>query len=108
MHTHTQHALVSYTLPARTPHLQDPYKNRDVFQSLQIAWDLLERFDPEELKQIPKDIRFLFYSRQNRDGWTRDKMAPWLEKAFAEWVKAEKERERKQEEERKKNEAEDK
>jgi len=45
---------------------QDPYENRDVFQSLNICWDLLETFPPEELKQIKPDLRDQFYKRDAR------------------------------------------
>jgi len=45
---------------------QDPYDNRDIFQSLNIAWELLECFPPESLKQITPEIRDLFYSRDKR------------------------------------------
>lgn len=30
----------------------DPYDNRDIYTSLNIAWELLEAFPPQELKQI--------------------------------------------------------
>jgi len=45
---------------------QDPYDNRDIFQSLNIAWELLESFPPESLKQITPEIRDLFYNRDKR------------------------------------------
>merc|ERR1711871_103910 len=31
---------------------QNPYENRSVFESLDMAWELLEAFPPKELKQI--------------------------------------------------------
>jgi len=45
---------------------QDPYENRDVFASLNLSWELLEAFPPEELKQIKPDLREQFYSRERR------------------------------------------
>lgn len=64
---------------------QDRYKNRDIFESLSIAWTLLERFDPEELKQINKDLKFLFYPRQHRDQWDRAAMSESLAASYSEW-----------------------
>jgi len=45
---------------------QDPYDNRDVFSSLNLCWDLLEAFPPEDLKQIKPDLRDQFYKREAR------------------------------------------
>jgi len=45
---------------------QDPYDNRDVFTSLNLCWELLEAFPPEELKQIKPDLREIFYKRDRR------------------------------------------
>jgi len=45
---------------------QDPYENRDIFQSLNLSWELLEQFPPEELKQIKPDLREQFYKRDRR------------------------------------------
>ena len=45
---------------------QDPYENRTVFDSLNLCWDLLEIFPPEDLKQIKPDIREKFYKRDAR------------------------------------------
>lgn len=44
---------------------QDPYDNRDIFTSLDMAWDLLRTFPVSSLKQIPPDIRNAFYTREN-------------------------------------------
>jgi len=44
---------------------QDPYDNRDIFTSLDKAWDLLRVFPIEGLKQITPDIRNMFYEREN-------------------------------------------
>jgi len=54
---------------------QDPYDNRDVFQSLNLCWDLLEAFPPEELKQIKPDLRELFYKRDRRMAYDPSKDA---------------------------------
>lgn len=45
---------------------QDPYDNRDIFTSLNMCWDLLELFPPEDLKQISPNIRELYYKRAKR------------------------------------------
>lgn len=45
---------------------QDAYDNRDVFTSLNMCWDLLETFPPEDLKQITPAIRDKFYKRDAR------------------------------------------
>jgi len=45
---------------------QDAYENRDIFQSLNLSWELLEAFPPEELKQIKPDLREQFYKRDRR------------------------------------------
>jgi len=43
---------------------QDAYDNRDIFTSLDMAWDLLRTFPLNDLKQITPEIRNLFYSRE--------------------------------------------
>jgi len=50
----------------RTFLTQDPYENRDVFMSLNRAWELLEQFPVEDLKQIDKAMKAIFYSRESR------------------------------------------
>jgi V-type H+-transporting ATPase subunit B len=45
---------------------QDPYDNRDIFTSLNLSWELLEAFPPEELKQINPGLRDQFYKRDRR------------------------------------------
>jgi len=45
---------------------QDPYDNRDIFTSLNMCWDLLELFPPEDLKQIGKKITDEYYKRKDR------------------------------------------
>lgn len=44
---------------------QDPYDNRDIFTSLDMAWDLLRTFPINELKQITPEMRNMFYTREN-------------------------------------------
>jgi len=56
---------------------QDPYDERDIFTSLNMAWDLLEMFPPDQLKQIKPDIREKFYTREARMAFDReDKRTP--------------------------------
>merc|ERR1712110_1161855 len=43
---------------------QGPYENRDIFNSLDIAWELLRIFQPELLKKIPQKIKDLYYDRE--------------------------------------------
>ena len=45
---------------------QDPYENRSIEQTLDLAWELLETFPKEALKQIKPQIRDLFYNRADR------------------------------------------
>jgi V-type H+-transporting ATPase subunit B len=45
---------------------QDPYDNRDIFQSLAHCWDLLEMYPESDLKQIPDQIKNDFYKREKR------------------------------------------
>jgi len=42
---------------------QGPYEMRDVFQSLDIAWELLRIFPEDMLKKLPKKIKDEFYPR---------------------------------------------
>jgi len=51
---------------------QDAYDNRDVFTSLNMCWDLLETFPPEDLKQITPAIRDQFYKRDARMAYKED------------------------------------
>jgi len=60
---------------------QDAYENRTIFESLDLAWDLLESFPPIALKKISPDIRKLFYARADRVK-TKEKMQEqWDEQA---------------------------
>lgn len=45
---------------------QDPYENRTIFESLDLAWSLLEIHEPAELKQISPAIKEQFYGRAAR------------------------------------------
>lgn len=51
---------------------QDPYDNRDIFSSLNMCWDLLETFPPEELKQVV-GVRDMFYKRDRRMAYDEEK-----------------------------------
>jgi len=42
---------------------QGPYEGRDIFQSLEIAWELLRTFPEDMLKKIKKDILAEYYPR---------------------------------------------
>merc|ERR1711968_280325 len=44
---------------------QGPYENRDIFTSLDIAWELLRIFQPELLKKIPAKLKDKYYNRDN-------------------------------------------
>merc|ERR1719263_491407 len=43
---------------------QGPYEMRDIFTSLDIAWELLQIFQPELLKKIPQKIKDQYYVRE--------------------------------------------
>merc|ERR1712144_177264 len=43
---------------------QGAYENRDIFNSLDIAWELLRIFQPELLKKIPAKIKDKYYDRE--------------------------------------------
>jgi V-type H+-transporting ATPase subunit B len=51
---------------------QDPYDRRDIFQSLDMAWDLLRTFPKEMLKQIPPAMRDQFYKREDAERSRRE------------------------------------
>merc|ERR1712091_87522 len=44
---------------------QGPYENRDIFTSLDIAWELLRIFQPELLKKIPQKLKDKYYDRED-------------------------------------------
>jgi len=54
---------------------QDAYENRDVFLSLNRAWELLEQFPVEDLKQINKELKAEFYNRESRMKAENDRKA---------------------------------
>merc|ERR1711959_761387 len=43
---------------------QGPYENRDIFTSLNIAWELLRILEPGLLKKIPGKIKDKYYDRE--------------------------------------------
>ena len=43
---------------------QGPHANRDIFISLDIAWELLRIFQPGFLKKIPQKIKDQFHDRE--------------------------------------------
>jgi len=48
--------------------MQDPYDNRDIVRSLNMAWDLMEPFPPEELTHLTK-VLDKFWSRDKRHNY---------------------------------------
>jgi len=44
---------------------QGPYEKRDIFTSLDIAWELLRLFPENMLKKIPKKVKDAFFSRES-------------------------------------------
>lgn len=54
---------------------QDPYDNRDIFTTLNKAWELLEQFPVEDLKQISPDLRAIFYNRETRLKYEQERKA---------------------------------
>jgi V-type H+-transporting ATPase subunit B len=44
---------------------QGPYENRDIFTSLDCAWELLRIFPADMLKKLPAKVKAEFYSREN-------------------------------------------
>jgi len=43
---------------------QGPYENRDIFRSLDVAWELLRIFPQDLLKKIPKKVKDEYYERK--------------------------------------------
>ena len=43
---------------------QGPYESRDIFDSLDLAWELLRRFPKDQLKKIPDKIAAKFWQRK--------------------------------------------
>lgn len=50
---------------------QGLYENRDIFDSLDLAWDLLRIFPKEELKKVTKHLD-KYYSRKDH-GYSEDR-----------------------------------
>merc|ERR1711862_276447 len=53
---------------------QGPYENRDIFTSLDIAWELLRIFPPELLKKIPAKLKDKYYDRADWAKTTGNKL----------------------------------
>jgi len=51
---------------------QDPYDNRDIFTSLDIAWELLAAFPPQELKHVSKKQKDTDKPKTLEKFYTRD------------------------------------
>lgn len=47
---------------------QEPYQERNVFESLDLAWELLRFFPKDQLKKIPKQMRDEFWVRKSKEG----------------------------------------
>jgi len=60
---------------------QDSYEKRDIFKSLDMAWELLRAFPPEKLKQIRPQMRDLFYEREmnKKNAYLDDEPKEWAE-----------------------------
>merc|ERR1712005_104104 len=59
-----EHKYLEFTDKFETSFIQQgPYEKRNIFDSLDIAWELLRIFQPELLKKIPQKIRDQFYVR---------------------------------------------
>lgn len=43
---------------------QGSYQTRDIFDSLDLAWDLLRLFPKDQLKKIPADLRDRYWPRK--------------------------------------------
>jgi len=87
---------------------QDEYENRTIYDSLEIAWTLLERFDLEELKQVSKDCKYLFYRREHRDQWNKDIISQALQDSYTRWKTETKQREEAEKQRRKQQEQQEK
>merc|ERR1711862_1056158 len=61
-----EHKYLEFTDKFETKFLaQGTYENRDIFDSLDIAWTLLRIFPQELLKKIPQKIKDQFYDRES-------------------------------------------
>merc|ERR1712070_23428 len=60
-----EHKYLEFTDKFETKFVaQGPYENRDIFESLNVAWRLLRIFPKELLKKIPAKIKDLYYDRE--------------------------------------------
>merc|ERR1712050_28670 len=60
-----EHKYLEFTDKFETKFLaQGPYENRDIFNSLDIAWTLLRIFPQELLKKIPQKLKDEYYDRE--------------------------------------------
>merc|ERR1712046_412592 len=61
-----EHKYLEFTDKFETRFVQQgPYENRDVFNSLDVAWTLLRIFPQELLKKIPQKVKDQFYDRES-------------------------------------------
>ncbi|CAK9030180.1 V-type proton ATPase subunit B [Durusdinium trenchii] len=63
---------------------QGPYQSRNIFESLDLAWDLLRLFPKDHLKKIPEKMRDMYYSRKGNAAAAEAAAAPKPPKAEAE------------------------
>jgi V-type H+-transporting ATPase subunit B len=61
---------------------QDAYENRTIFESLDLAWSLLEGFRPDDLKKISFATKDAFFARGNRDQTIERLKGEWLADAL--------------------------
>merc|ERR1712050_485660 len=60
-----EHKYLEFTDKFETKFLaQGPYEMRDIFISLDIAWELLRIFPRELLKKIPDKVKDIYYDRE--------------------------------------------
>merc|ERR1711959_650047 len=60
-----EHKYLEFTDKFETRFIaQGPYENRDIFTSLDIAWELLRILEPGLLKKIPGKIKDKYYDRE--------------------------------------------
>lgn len=59
------HLYLNFTEKFETRFIaQGPYQARTIFESLDLAWQLLRTFPQEQLKKIPADVRETYYARR--------------------------------------------
>mmetsp|Transcript_4238 Transcript_4238/g.5219 ORF Transcript_4238/g.5219 Transcript_4238/m.5219 type:complete len:221 (-) Transcript_4238:66-728(-) len=67
---------------------QEPYEERDIFKSLDKAWELLRTFPRDLLSKITPEMRDLYYNREDNDR-NRERQTEPKEWAIAKRKKAE-------------------